>query len=226
MSIAELRLRLAQVGKDASGLYEEANTRRKGLERIDCPPTLEEVLAAERAAIRVKIAKETDLTDAERRRVAELRRRQRSWNPIARSLAKSEEQQILKAREQRRDDALRKAQEQFDKNRVPDIQRSHGAHERRYKDYVRASLDYENEMREARETLRQTLPKIFERMEVLERAGVASLEAVSPRADLTGIARSVDAAYRGLPPGTAAAIERDLKRERSRDRERTFDRSR
>ena len=62
----------ASIGRFLSGEGEDVHTT---------------VLAAERAAIRVKIAKETDLTDAERRRVAELRRRQRSWNPIARSLA-------------------------------------------------------------------------------------------------------------------------------------------
>jgi hypothetical protein len=226
MPIAELRSRLAQIGKDASGRYEEANARRQGLERIDRPPTLEEVLAAERAAIRAKITKETDLNDMERRRLTELRTRQRSWNPVARSVAKAEEQQVLEAREQRFGAALRTAHEQFENDRVPDIQRGRGALERRYKEYVRASLGYESEMRDARETLRQALPRIFDQLEVLERAGVASLEAVPPKTGLMAIANAVSDSHRSLPPATVAAIERDLRRERNRDRERAFDRGR
>src|SRR5208282_4282853 len=107
----------------------------------------------ERAALGAKIARETDFTDAERKRLIELRVSQRSWNPIARSVAKAEERSMLDAREQRRDDSLRTAQQKFEKKRVPDIQRGHEALERRYRDYVRASLDYEDQMRQARETL-------------------------------------------------------------------------
>lgn len=225
MSIAELRTRLAQIGEEISGLREEARVRRAELERVAPPPRLEEVLAAERAALRTKVARETDFTDTERRHLTELRKRQRSWNPIARSWARAEEQQMLEIREKRGNAALRTAQEQFEKNRVPEIQRGIEALERPYREYVRASLDYEEQMRNAGETLRRSLSDISDRLEVLERAGVLSLESVSPTSDLTGIGRAVQAAHRSLPEETARAIERDLRRER-RELERNRDRSR
>jgi hypothetical protein len=225
MSIAELRTRLAQIGEETSNLYEEARVRREGLERVAPPPRLEEVLAAEREALAATIARETGFTDTERRHLTELRKRQHSWNPIARSVAKSAEQQMLKTREQRRDAALETAQERFEKDRVPEIQRGIEALERPYREYVRASLDYEDQMRNARETLRRSLPDISDRLEVLERAGVASLESVSSTTDLTGISRAIDAAHRSLPEETVKAIERNLRREQ-RARERKRDRGR
>jgi len=87
MSIAELRTRLAQIGEDVSDLCEEARVRRAELERVAPPPRLEDVLAGERAALSARIARETDFTDTERRHLTELRKRRRSWNPIARSVA-------------------------------------------------------------------------------------------------------------------------------------------
>jgi hypothetical protein len=224
MSITELRTRLAQIGEETGDLREVARVRRGELECVAPPPRLEEVLAAERAALRTKVARETDFTDTERRHLTELQKRQRSWNPIARSGARAEEQQMLETREQRGNAALGTAQEQFEKNRVPEIQRRIEALERPYREYVRASLDLEDQMRNAGETLRETLPKISDRLEVLERAGVASLESISPISDLTGIGRAVQAAHRSLPEETARAIERDIRREeRNRDRSRGMD---
>jgi len=83
-------------------------------------------------------------------------------------------------------------------------------------------------MRNARETLRRSLPDISDRLEVLERAGVLSLETVSPASDLTVITRAVQTAHRSLPEEAAKAIERDLRREqraweRNRDRGRGMD---
>jgi hypothetical protein len=218
MPIGELRSRLEQIAKDASELYEEAKTRRQGLERIAPAPKLEDLLSAERAALRAKIARETDFTDAERKQLVELRARQRSWNPIARNAAKAQQQQMLEAHDKRRDNALQLAQEEFEKKRVPHVQRDHVALERRYQDYVRASLGYEDQMRDARETLRRSLPDISNRIEVLERAGVASLESVSPTTDCAGITRAVEAAHRSLSEETAKVIETNLRRERNRDR--------
>jgi hypothetical protein len=60
---------------------------------------------------------------------------------------------------------------------------------------------------------------------VLERAGVLSLESVSPTSDLKGIGRAVQAAYRNLPEKTVRAIERDIRREQ-RELESIRDRSR
>jgi hypothetical protein len=226
MSIAELRTRLAQIGEESSELREQARVRREELERIAPPPKLEEVLAAERAALRTKVASETDFTDAEWRHLTELRRRLRSWNPIAGSIARAEAQQMLDTREKRGNAALGAAQEQFEKDKVPEIQRRIEALERPYREYVQASYGYEDQMRDAGETLRRSIPKISERLEVLERAGVASLEPVSPSADLTGIGRAVAAAYRSLPEETTRVIEREMRREernRDRDRDRGMD---
>ena len=225
MSIAELRTRLAQIGEEISDLREVARIRRGKLERVTIPPNLEKVLAAEREALAERIARETDFTDAERRHLIELRKRQRSWNPIARSGAKSEEQRILENREKRGNAALGTAQEQFETDRVPEIKRGIEALERPYREYVYASLDLEDQMRNASETLRRALPKISDSLEVLERAGVLSLESVSPASDLKDIGRAVQAAYRSLPEKTANAIERDIRREQ-RELERIRDRSR
>jgi hypothetical protein len=143
MSIAELRTRLAQIGEEISDLREVARIRRGKLEIVAPPPSLEKVLAAEREALAARIARETDFTETERRHLIELRKRQRSWNPLARSGARAEEQQMLETREQRGNAALGTAQEQFEKNRVPEIQRSIEALERPYREYVRVSLDLE-----------------------------------------------------------------------------------
>ena len=225
MSIAELRTRLAQIGEEISDLREIARVRREALERVAPPPSLEKVLAAEREALAERIARETDFTAAERRHLIELRKRQRSWNPIARSGAKSEEQRMLATREKRGNAALGTAQEQFEQNRAPEIKRGIEALERPYREYVHASLDLEDQMRNASETLRRTLPKISDSLEVLERAGVLSLESVSPTADLNGIGRTVKAAHRSLPEETVRTIERDIRREQ-RELERIRDRSR
>src|SRR6202035_1981571 len=147
-----------------------------------------------------------------------------SWNPLARIGAKSEEQQMLATREKRGNAALGTAQEQFEKDRVPEIQRGIEALERPYREYVRDSLGLEDQMRNASEALRRTLPDICDSLEVLERAGVLSLESVSPTSDLKGIGRAVQAAYRSLPEKTRNAIERDIRRER-RELERIGDRS-
>jgi hypothetical protein len=224
MSIAEVRTRLAQIGEETSDLREAARIRREELERVVVPPKLEDVLAAERGALRARIARETDFTEAERMHLIELRKRQRSWNPIARSGARAEEQQMLKNREQRGNAALGTAQEQFEKDRVPEIQRGIEALERPYREYIHASLDLEEQMRNGDKTLRRTLPKISDGLEVLERAGVLSLEAVSPTSDLTAITSAVKAAHRGLPEETVRVIERDIRREQ-RELERIRDRS-
>ena len=223
MSIAEVRARLAQIGEEISDLREVARVRREELERVAVPPSLEKVLAAEREALAARIARETDFTDTERRHLIELRKRQRSWNPIARSGAKTEERQMLETREKRGNAALGTAQEQFEKNRVPEIQRGIEALERPYREYVQASYGYEDQMRDAGEALRRSIPKVSERLEVLERAGVLSLDSVSPTVDLTGIGHAVKAAYRSLPEETARVIEREIRRERDRDRDRGMD---
>jgi hypothetical protein len=224
MSIAEVRTRLVQIGEEISDLREEARVRREGLERVAVPPKLEEVLAAERAALRTKVARETDFTDTEWRHLTELRKRLRSWNPIAGSIARAEAQQMLDTREKRGNAALGAAQEQFEKDKVPEIQRRIEALERPYREYVQASYGYEDQMRDAGETLRRTIPRISDRLEVLERAGILSLESVSPKTDVAGIARTVKAAYRSLPEDTVRVIERDMKREeRNRDRGRGMD---
>jgi hypothetical protein len=226
MSIAELRTRLAHIGEEIGELRDEARLRREGLERVAPPPKLEEVLAAERAALRTKVARETDFTDTEWSHLTELRKRLRSWNPIAGSIARAEAQQMLDTREKRGNEALGAAQEQFEKDKVPEIQRRVEALERPYREYVQASYGYEDQMRDAGETLRRTIPKISERLEVLERAGVLSLESVSPTADLTRIGHAVKAAYRSLPEETVRVIERDMRREernRDRDRDRGMD---
>jgi hypothetical protein len=225
MSIAELRTRLAQIGEEISDLREEARIRREALERVAVPPSLEKVLAAEREALAARIARESDFTEAERRHLVELRKRQHSWNPIARNGAKSEEQRMLENREKRGNAALGAAQGQFEKDRVPEIQRGIEALERPYREYVRASLDLEDQMRNAGETLRRSIPDISDSLEVLERAGVLSLESVSPTADLKGIGRAVKASYRSLPERTVNAIERDIRREQ-RELERNRDRGR
>jgi hypothetical protein len=224
MSIAELRTWLAQIGEEISDIREEARVRREQLERVAVPPSLEKVVAAERAALAARIARETDFTEAERRHLTELRKRQRSWNPIARSGARTEEQQMLETREKRGNAALGTAEAQFEKDRVPEIQRSIEALERPYREYVYASLDLEDQVRNGDKTLRRTLPKISDSLEVLERAGVLSLESVSPTSDLKGIGHAVQAAYRGLPEKTRNAIERDIRREQ-RELERIRDRS-
>jgi hypothetical protein len=131
---------------------------------------------------------------------------------------------MLATREQRGNAALGTAQEQFEQNRVPEIKRGIEALERPYREYVRDSLGLEEQMRNASETLRRTLPKICDSLEVLERAGVLSFESVSPTSDLKGIGHAVQAAYRSLPEKTRNAIERDIRREQ-RELERIRDRS-
>ena len=217
MSIAELRSQLAKMAKTAQDRYDEAVSRRRQRERVDRPPKFEDLLASERSRLRAEISRQTDFTSRERDQLARLQAQRRSWNPIARFAAEKNEQRLTETRDRRFESALRVAEDHFAQHDAGTLQRRLEKHERLYRAYVNASIGDEDEMREA-QLMSGSLRQVEQRLDVLERAGVATVDAVSQKADLTGITHAVDAAHRSLPPATVSAIEKTMKRESNRAR--------
>ena len=128
--------------------------------------------------------------------------------------------EVLRARQVA---ALAGAMNEFEAREVPQIAKRVAGGERRYRQYVNASLALEQEMREARSALRDRIPRLEQQVTILERAGIAKFEGYAGRANapLDQLALAIDQQYRVLPEATRHQAERNVRREgRARDRSR------
>ena len=179
----------------------------------------------ERERIRAATDAATALTDAERMRLRELAGEKRSWNPLTRVAAARSEEALRAVHQSRYETSLRVAMEKFEKQEVPQYAGRAATDERRYRQYITSSLALEDEMREARAVLRKRLPHVEQRLSMLERGGITSINAgdLGPNAQLSELAAALDRQYLALPEPVRRDIERSIRREqRARERSREY----
>jgi hypothetical protein len=218
----EVRARLEVIRVHEEARSERARAERRGLEHIERPLPLDDVLAAERRRIRENIAETIRFTDAERVRLAEMTQEKRSWNPLTRAVVGRAEAELNAAHHSRHQKAVAEALRDFEGHEVQQITERVGVDYQRYRDYVTASLSLEREINQARD-VRDRIPRIEHQLAILERAGLSQLEIydVAPNASLGQLAAAIDQQYRSLPERLRSDVERGLRHEqRAHDRSR------
>lgn len=117
-----------------------ARAERERLPRVAQPPTLDDVLVMERKRIEKQSADATQFTEAERRKLTVFYEQKRSWNPLTRASATKAEAALHEVLRTRRMTALGGALREFEARDVPQIAKRIAGDERRYRDYIAASL--------------------------------------------------------------------------------------
>ncbi len=220
VTLAEIRLRLNVIRVEEEGRYEHARVEREHLQRAERPPTLDEALAAERRRIQERAALANRYTDAERVRLEQIAREKRSWNPLTRRTAAKEEERLHGEQCSRHEKALASAMVEFEQRELPQLEKQLAGQERAYRRYVGASLDLEDEMREARAALRRTMPEVDHQMNVLGRAGVVHVDCRDAirNTGLDQLAAAIEREYRALPNELRRDVEYSIRKElRARD---------
>jgi hypothetical protein len=221
-TLNEVRAHLEVIRVQEEARYERTRAERRGLEDVERPFPLDDILAAERRHIREHVADTTRFTDAEHVRFTELAKEKRSWNPLTRAVATRAEAELHAAHQSRYEKALAEAMRGFEGRDVPQIAKRIGVDQQRYRDYVTASLSLEREVNQAR-NMRDQIPRIEHQLTVLERAGLSRIEIndAAPNASLGQLAAAVDHQYRSLPETLRNEVERGFRREqRAHDRSR------
>ena len=219
-TLNEVRARLKVIRDEEEARYERANAERGGLQRVARPLPLDDVLAAERKRIREHVADASRFTDGERVRLTHLSKEGRSWNPLTRAVAAKAEAELHAAHRSRYERAAAEVMHDFDERNVPQIVQRVASDERRYRQYVAASLSLEREMNEARDVFRNRIPQIENQLNVLKQAGLSQVEGhdVTRNASLNQLTAAIDKQYRGVPEPLRHEVERSFRRERDRDR--------
>ena len=217
--LAQVRLRLNVIRAEEEGRYQRASLERQHLKHVERPPSLDEALAAEHRRIQARTADATRYTDAERVRLEQLAREKRSWNPLARRAAAKEEERLHGEQRSRYEKALADATHEFEQCDLPQLEKQLAGHERAYRQYAAASLGLERERNNAR-AAREEVPRIEQRLKVLERAGVARVLCFDPisNARLDDLAAAIEHQYRALPNEIRRDVEYSIRKEqRARD---------
>jgi hypothetical protein len=219
MTPAEIRLRLNVIRAEEEGRYQRARLERQHLQHVERPPTLEEALAIERRRIHERAAEAARYTNAERVRHAQLTKEKRSWNPLARRAATKEEERLSGEQRSRYEKTLADATNEFEQRDLPQLEKLLAGHDRAYQRYVAASLGLERDMNNAR-AARDEVPRIEQRLNVLERAGVVRIDcsAAMGGARLDDLAAAIEQQYRALPNEIRRDVEYSIRKEqRARD---------
>ena len=114
---------------------------------------------------------------------------------------------------------LADATHEFEQRDLPQLEKQLAGHERAYREYVAASLGLERKMNIARAE-RNRIPKIEQRLTVLERAGVVHVDCrdAVPNAGLDEFATAIEHQYRALPETLRRDVEYSIRKEqRARD---------
>ncbi len=159
VTLDQVRERLYVIRAELEARYEHARIERQGLTRIERPPTIEQALASARKEIQARISEATQFTPAERAQLARLTKEQQSWNPFVRNAAKKEALKLHAGQQARYEAELAKATRDFESGDAQRIQGRILGDDRTYRDYVSASLGFEDQMRKARAALRDEIPK-------------------------------------------------------------------
>jgi len=223
VSLKEVRARLDVIRAEEEARYERARAERERLQHVAQPAGLDESLAVERKRIETQTADKTNFTVQERTRLSQIAEEKRSWNPLVRSSAARAEAELQGARHARYAAALAEAIREFEGSDVPQIAKRIAGEEDRYRKYVATSLSLEEEMRESRSALRERIPQVERRINLLEQTGVSQIElgGAAPSATLDHLALSIDRQYLALPEPMRREAERNARHaERIRDRSR------
>jgi hypothetical protein len=221
--VNEVRARLATIRAEEEARFERARAERERLPRVAQPPTLDDVLALERKRIEKQSTDVTQFTEAERRELKALAQQKGSWNPLTRASATKAEAALHEVLRSRQMAVLADALREFEARDVPQIAKRVAGDERRYREYITASLALEGEMREARRALRDGIPRVEQHVSVMEHAGITQFKGYASRsnAPLDQLAVAIDQQYRALPEAARHQAERSVRREnRARDRAR------
>ena len=224
-TLEQVRLRLNVIRAEEEGRYQRARLERQHLQHVERPPTLDETLAAEHRRIQARTADATRYTDAERVRLEQLAKEKRSWNPLARRAAAKEEERLHGEQRSRYEKALADAAHEFEQRDLPQLEKDIAGHERAYRQYVAASLRLERERNNAR-AAREEVPRIEQRLKVLERAGVAHVLCFDPisNARLDDLAAAIEHQYRALPNEIRRDVEYSIRKEQRARESMTIDR--
>jgi hypothetical protein len=214
VTLAEIRLRLNVIRAEEEGRYQRVRLERQHLEHVEHPPTLDEALANERRRIHERTAEASRCTDVERVRLARLAKEKRSWNPLARRAAAMEEERLCGEQRSRYEKALADATQEFEQRDLPQLEKDIAGRERAYRQYVAASLGLERERNNAR-AAHDEVPRIEQRLNVLERAGVAHVRCFDPisTARLDDLAAAIEQQYRALPNEIRRYVEYSIRKE-------------
>jgi hypothetical protein len=219
VTLAEIRLRLNVIRAEEEGRYQRARLERQHLQHVERPPSFDQALATERQRIHERAAEATRYTDAERVRLAQLARARRSWNPLTRGAATKEEERLHGEQRSRYKETLADATHEFEQRDLPQLEKLLAGQERAYRQYVAASLGLEREMNNAR-AARDEVPRIEQRLNVLERAGVAHISCSDTisNARLDDLTAAIEQQYRALPNEIRRDVEYSIRKEqRARD---------
>jgi hypothetical protein len=221
LSLGEARARLNVIRAEQEARYERARVERGSLPPVEKPPAIKDVVAAERARTERDVAERMKLTDAELARLTQLGREKRSWNPFIRAAAVKAETEIRREHRSRYETALAKAMLEFERRDVPQVSGRAAADDRRYHEWVSASLGLEAQMREARTELRDRIPQIEHQVNVLQRCGASEIAAYGINDGLNSLASAVRSRFQALPEAMRRDAEHAIRRERRhRDRAR------
>jgi hypothetical protein len=222
-SLNELRTRLDVIRAEAETRYDHARREREKLDPVQKPGSFDDVLSAEREQIRSQVFKRSEFTQEERAQLMRIAGEKRSCNPFTRAAATVAEKALQNEQELRFEASLAGAMRQFEAREIPKLSKRVAADEQRYRRYAKTSFLLEEEIRSARTVLRQRLPHVIQRLNILERAGITRLEAVelAPSSGLTKISVVIEQQYRNIPETKRRQIEQMIRREqRARDRAR------
>ena len=220
VAIGEVRARLAVIAAEEQARYERARVERARLSPVEPPRPLDEVLSAERQRLEKSVVDSTAFTSEERAELNRLAEQRRSWNPLTRAAAAKGEAVLRETLRARQAASVSKAMAEFETREAPQIAGSIAVEERRHKEYVGASMALEREMNGARVALRERAPVVEQQLNVLERVGVDRIDGYPGKstASLGQLAVAVAQQYRHIPDAARVEAERNLRRQRSRDR--------
>jgi hypothetical protein len=225
VTLAEIRLRLKVIRAEEDGRYQRARLERQHLEHVERPPSFDEALATERQRIHERAAEATRYTDAGRVRLEQLAKEKRSWNPLTRRAATKEEERLHGEQRSRYKETLADATHEFEQRDLPQLEKQLAGQERAYRHYVAASLGLERERNNAR-AARDEVPRIEQRLNVLERAGVAHVRCFDTisNARLDDLAAVIEQQYRALPNEIRRDVEYSIRKEQRARESMTIDR--
>ena len=210
----EVRARLEVIRVHEEARFERARAERRGLEHIERPLPLDDVLVAERRHIREQIADATRFTEAERVRLTALAKEKRSWNPLTRAELQGRKQSYTPPTNRATKRHSPKHCATSRGGSVPQIAKRIGVDQQRYREYAAASLSLERDINQARDA-REQIPHIEHQLTVLERAEFSQIEIhdAAPNASLGQLAAAIDQQYRSLPDRLRNEVEHGLRRE-------------
>ncbi len=219
VTLAEIRLRLNVIRAEEDERYQRTRLDRQHLQHVERPPSFDEAIAIERQRIHERTAEATRYTDAERVRLEQLARERRSWNPLTRRAASKEEERLHGEQRSRYKETLADATHEFEQRDLPQLEKQLAGRERAYRRYVVASLGLERERNNAR-AARDEVPRIEQRLNVLQRAGVTRIDCdvAMGAARLDDVATAIEHEYRALRNEIRRDVECSIRKgQRARD---------